>query len=73
MHLLALGAFWLSSVGLMTTELSAGRLNAPFGARCFLAAGTRLDEAGLNRGLNAPFGARCFLAYLGLRMGAEKL
>ena len=38
------------------------RLNAPFGARCFL---TEEVQAGLNpytaAGFNAPFGARCFL------------
>ncbi|EFF80530.1 hypothetical protein HMPREF0970_00536 [Schaalia odontolytica F0309] len=40
---------------------STWRLNAPFGARCFL---TRSRVAHASDGipsLNAPFGARCFL------------
>ena len=37
-------------------------LNAPFGARCFLAGGPVAAPARARSGLNAPFGARCFLA-----------
>ena len=38
------------------------RLNAPYGARCFLTL-KQQDSAGKTRiaGLNAPYGARCFL------------
>ena len=42
-------------------RLLLGRLNAPFGARCFL---TSCESQAAIRGvpgLNAPFGARCFL------------
>ena len=41
------------------------RLNAPFGARCFMT--YELDEhwTALPVGLNAPFGARCFLTQQG--------
>ena len=59
MHRLALGAFRLAS----TISTSGGRacLNAPFGARCFLA---KQYYPAVKDGLpclNAPFGARCFL------------
>ena len=36
------------------------RLNAPFGARCFLTP-ERIEAGVFWNGLNAPFGARCFL------------
>ena len=42
------------------------RLNAPYGARCFL---TRSDPANaaptVKASLNAPYGARCFLTRVG--------
>ena len=38
------------------------RLNAPFGARCFLAEANNDTNAVSRLSLNAPFGARCFLA-----------
>ena len=49
-----------SSKTLLTTSMAA-RLNAPFGARCFLT--HRRGDPGTGHGLrlNAPFGARCFL------------
>ncbi|EFF80528.1 hypothetical protein HMPREF0970_00534 [Schaalia odontolytica F0309] len=37
------------------------RLNAPFGARCFLTG--LLSRWAPATGLNAPFGARCFLTF----------
>ena len=37
------------------------RLNAPFGARCFLTLLGRFDDLIAFMRLNAPFGARCFL------------
>ena len=37
------------------------RLNAPYGARCFLTGTARHCEAPRAHGLNAPYGARCFL------------
>ena len=46
------------------------RLNAPFGARCFLTPDkdNLRGEYGII-GLNAPFGARCFLTEFGERYG----
>ena len=40
---------------------STCRLNAPFGARCFLTHLHNLYRYVRYVGLNAPFGARCFL------------
>ena len=38
------------------------RLNAPYGARCFLTTPTVGRYGGARKyGLNAPYGARCFL------------
>ena len=37
------------------------RLNAPYGARCFLTEHPDVQELFHNTGLNAPYGARCFL------------
>ena len=37
------------------------RLNAPFGARCFLTVDHRRLYQRHHECLNAPFGARCFL------------
>ena len=37
------------------------RLNAPFGARCFLTTGPFTMSTSWSTRLNAPFGARCFL------------
>ena len=45
----------------------APRLNAPFGARCFLASATIGAAIGMLIGLNAPFGARCFLTKSAIR------
>ena len=42
-------------------EYLESRLNAPFGARCFLTAVTVRLNLTVAIGLNAPFGARCFL------------
>ena len=42
------------------TPNSEEPLNAPFGARCFLALTTGVRTASFGS-LNAPFGARCFL------------
>ena len=39
----------------------ASRLNAPFGARCFLTRDHNHRGIVGPMGLNAPFGARCFL------------
>ena len=39
------------------------RLNAPFGARCFLTNAFNLRNDTYFESLNAPFGARCFLTY----------
>ena len=45
-----------------TIKEDLGRLNAPFGARCFLTSPPAPGCArGLRPRLNAPFGARCFL------------
>ena len=42
--------------------LLSARLNAPFGARCFLTGrGLGDTRRPVLPGLNAPFGARCFL------------
>ena len=47
MHLLALGAFWPGPLGSRITLVSLS-LNAPFGARCFLAGAARFAyNAGL--------------------------
>ena len=49
-------------VGLVAGDLggqACERLNAPFGARCFLTSRERKGERCII--LNAPFGARCFL------------
>ena len=46
------------------------RLNAPYGARCFLT--RRQGPARRTRrtqGLNAPYGARCFLTQDGYKVG----
>ena len=40
------------------------RLNAPFGARCFLTWTVITPKAAQTGSLNAPFGARCFLTWL---------
>ena len=37
------------------------RLDAPFGARCFLTAHDLILDYLTDDGLNAPFGARCFM------------
>ena len=37
------------------------RLNAPYGARCFLTSVTVNDTPQVRVRLNAPYGARCFL------------
>ena len=37
------------------------RLNAPYGARCFLTNDVSGRRQPLPHGLNAPYGARCFL------------
>ena len=40
------------------------RLNAPFGAQCFLTGTAEIPEWRLDfHRLNAPFGARCFLTW----------
>ena len=44
------------------TPNSEEPLNAPFGARCFLAQSPKPTNFGGTMSLNAPFGARCFLA-----------
>ncbi len=63
MRLLALGTF--CPVALGSPSSSRKSLNAPLGARCFLALPPDWDERrAFVRGLNAPFGARCFLANL---------
>ena len=61
MHLLALGAFWRKQMSEHKT-LYGESLNAPFGARCFLASPPANYVIPMYC-LNAPFGARCFLAY----------
>ena len=61
MHLLALGAFWPKT--LIQKDVPTAGLNAPFGARCFLAP-TSASANSFSARLNAPFGARCFLAGL---------
>ena len=40
------------------------RLNAPFGARCFLTEDLEFGDELPEPSLNAPFGARCFLTKL---------
>ena len=48
------------------------RLNAPFGARCFLTWPPTAWRATTSlRSLNAPFGARCFLTKLIDRLEKE--
>ena len=42
------------------TNSRFSRLNAPYGARCFLTHNSRARDGSLG-GLNAPYGARCFL------------
>ena len=37
------------------------RLNAPYGARCFLTKVVQIGWHKWDKGLNAPYGARCFL------------
>ena len=37
------------------------RLNAPFGARCFMTEKNADGDILITWGLNAPFGARCFM------------
>ena len=46
------------------------RLNAPFGARCFLTEDLEFGDELPEPSLNAPFGARCFLSRrrLGIRL-----
>ena len=39
------------------------RLNAPYGARCFLTRITSTPSSVKLPGLNAPYGARCFLTF----------
>ena len=43
-----------------TLKRVAARLNAPYGARCFLTKKNWLSDFILSS-LNAPYGARCFL------------
>ena len=59
MHLMALGDFDPAKLQTAWSRRHC-RLNAPYGARCFL---TRdwLYQALRDVGLNAPYGARCFL------------
>ena len=45
-------------------ENSFLRLNAPYGARCFLTAAAEQAGAAAEVGLNAPYGARCFLTLI---------
>ena len=40
------------------------RLNAPYGAPCFLTRRLRTSRSSLTCGLNAPYGAPCFLTNL---------
>ena len=49
-----------SSKTLLTTSMAA-RLNAPFGARCFLTKPCRSPKRCSSTSLNAPYGALCFL------------
>ena len=37
------------------------RLNAPYGARCFLTGVVGIPQNIVKKRLNAPYGARCFL------------
>ena len=62
MHLLALGASW--HIDTTKERYVQIRLNAPFGAQCFLTQPPKFS-LGSATCLNAPFGARFFLA-LGL-------
>jgi len=64
MHLLALGAFRRKYMCDLAAQVEFHRLNAPFGARCFLTINfDALPDFKVAR-LNAPFGARCFLTHL---------
>ena len=62
MHLMALHAFWhMPSVRTCLTR--SCRLNAPYGAPCFLTEELeRLNRAAFPS-LNAPYGAPCFLTF----------
>ena len=53
------------SVATRTGGLIASRLNAPFGARCFLTSAKMNASKDSTKSLNAPFGARCFLTHGG--------
>ena len=46
-------------------EAELARLNAPYGAPCFLTGGLLVLEAQGSRRLNAPYGAPCFLTRRG--------
>ena len=53
-----------------TDRVLRRRLNAPYGARCFLTAGEKVLVKGMkSKSLNAPYGARCFLTREGPRHG----
>ena len=56
-------------------ERSAGRLrlNAPFGARCFLTKACIVTYVIISVGLNAPFGARCFLTTVPLLDRSDRI
>ena len=45
----------------LTDGADLTRLNAPFGARCFMTVSVTKIGLILIGGLNAPFGARCFM------------
>ena len=60
MHLMALRAFWhMPSVRTCLTR--SCRLNAPYGAPCFLTEATKPARRDVLLCLNAPCGAPCFL------------
>ena len=53
--------------------LQQSRLNAPYGARCFLTVRSHVFLVSVRRGLNALYGARCFLTRIAAISGPESL